>query len=194
MHVHGAIVYGHIMFNDRGTGQVLPPSFWNSTRIVKQNVYKYNLDTAHWALGMLPHQKLGYTRFFLSTTVGARYYTPAKDAKYEILAATYLSDNEPPYIDIGLVCRNKDWSAAFREENPTGAYYANTKIQRIATYDNEKSFRVKLCRGKRLVVEAKYGFGRVRRKLGRPGQRLRRRRLLARALSQDVDELLQQEV
>ncbi|KAL1479272.1 hypothetical protein MTO96_051981, partial [Rhipicephalus appendiculatus] len=101
MHRPWRNVYGHIMFNDHGTGQVLPPSFWNSTRITKHNVYQYNLDTAHWALGKLPKEKLGYTRFFLSMTVGARYYTPAKDAKYEILAATYFSDNEPPYIDIG---------------------------------------------------------------------------------------------
>ncbi|XP_070396116.1 uncharacterized protein [Dermacentor albipictus] len=56
------------------------------------------------------------------------------------------------------VCKNKDWSAGFREESPTGAYYANTKIHRMVTYDNERSFRAKLCKGKRLITAAKYGL------------------------------------
>ncbi|XP_070396113.1 uncharacterized protein [Dermacentor albipictus] len=158
MHVHGAVVYGHMTSDDRGHGQVVPPSFWNSTLILNKQTYAYNLDSAHWALGKLPQQKLGYTRFFLSVATGARYYAPVKDAKYEILAATYYNKDEPPYIDIGQVCKNKDWSAGFREESPTGAYYANTKIHRMVTYDNERSFRAKLCKGKRLITAAKYGL------------------------------------
>ncbi|XP_049275791.1 uncharacterized protein LOC125760123 [Rhipicephalus sanguineus] len=67
------------------------------------------------------------------------------------------------------VCKNKDWSSGFREESPMGAYYANTKIQRIVTYDNERSFRMKLCRGKKLVTEAKYGFAVYDANLDDPG-------------------------
>ncbi|XP_054924557.1 uncharacterized protein [Dermacentor andersoni] len=168
MHVHGTVVYGHMTFDDRGQGQVVPPSFWNSTLLVNKQTYQYNLDSAHWALKMLPLQKLGYTRFFLSVTTGARYYAPVKDAKYEILADTDYND-EPVYIDIGQVCKHKDWSAGFREESPTGAYYANTKIHRMVTYDNEKSFRAKLCKGKRLITEAKYGFAIYDANLDDPG-------------------------
>ncbi|KAH6922037.1 hypothetical protein HPB50_007744 [Hyalomma asiaticum] len=118
---------------------------------------------------MLPKQELGYTRFFLSVTTGARYYTPASGAKYEMLVDNDYSENEPYYIDIGKVCKNKDWSSGFRNESPIGAYYTNTKIHRIVTYDDDKSFRAKLCKGKSFIPKRQYGFAVYDANLDDPG-------------------------
>ncbi|XP_077489436.1 uncharacterized protein LOC144100335 [Amblyomma americanum] len=157
MHIHGAVVYGHLLMDDRGKGKILPPTFWNST-LYNGKFYKYNLDTAHWALSELPKRKLGYTQFFLSVTTGGRYYTPTKDDKLEILARNGYVTNEPLFIDIGQVCKDKDWSEGYHEENPMGPYYANPKIERVVTYDDERSLREKLCTGKKRIPKVKYGI------------------------------------
>ncbi|XP_077497520.1 uncharacterized protein LOC144108113 [Amblyomma americanum] len=158
MHVHGAVVYGHLIEDDRGTGQILPPSFWNWTSIEAVQVYKYNLDTAHQALSQLPYKKLAYTQFFLSVSLGGRYYTPTKGERHEILAKNGYLTKDPMLIDIGKVCKDKDWVAGYREESPMGGYYDNSKIDRVVTYDDQKSFRAKLCKGKKQIVKEKYGI------------------------------------
>ncbi|XP_075526806.1 uncharacterized protein LOC142558557 [Dermacentor variabilis] len=47
---------------------------------------------------------------------------------------------------------------AFRNDTPIGNYYDNDKIDRVVTYDDEMSFRPKLCKGKKQIVKEKYGI------------------------------------
>ncbi|XP_049513425.1 uncharacterized protein LOC125940856 [Dermacentor silvarum] len=114
--------------------------------------------TAHWALRELPRKKLGYTQFFLSVSLGGRYYTPTKGEKHTFLSRNGYLVDEQFLIDIGQICKSQDWVWAFRNDTPIGSYYDNDKIDRVVTYDDEMSFRLKLCKGKMLIFKEKYGI------------------------------------
>ncbi|XP_077497682.1 uncharacterized protein LOC144108289 [Amblyomma americanum] len=155
MHVAGAVVYGHLTYDDRGKGAVMPPSFWNSTNI-NQSMYEFNLDSAHAALKDLPTKNLGYTQFFLSVSLAGRYYKPLKEVG--MLEDNGYVTTDPLFVSIAQYCNDTDYTWGFHNTTPIGAYYENVKAGRIITYDDVTSLQKKLCRGKQLIPTVKYGL------------------------------------
>ncbi|XP_077497675.1 uncharacterized protein LOC144108279 [Amblyomma americanum] len=156
LHVHGVVAYGHVAHDDRGKGQVLPPIFWNSSKIINQEIYPYNLDTAHWAVHELSKQGLGHTQFFLSMALGCRdYHTPGR---HEILAKSGPDTKKPLWVNIADVCTNSSWTRRFHDTTPIGAFFENVEEKRVVTCDSDVSSREKLCRGKKSLVSVKYGL------------------------------------
>ncbi|KAH7965880.1 hypothetical protein HPB49_011801 [Dermacentor silvarum] len=121
-----------------------------------KSVYYALKDSAHWALQELPKRHLGHTRFFLSVALGGRVYdTPEKQA---FLAKSGTDAGTPLWIDMAKVCGNTSWVEGFHDTTPIGAYYENVNASKMVTYDNDRSFRDKLCRGKKSLLKANYGL------------------------------------
>nr|XP_054932267.1 uncharacterized protein LOC129387364 [Dermacentor andersoni] len=69
------------------------------------------------------------------------------------------NDTGPPlWIDLSKVCANTSWVKGFHDTTPIGAYYQSVNTSKMVTYDNDRSFRTKLCRGKKSLLKAKYGL------------------------------------
>ncbi|XP_054924982.1 uncharacterized protein [Dermacentor andersoni] len=153
MHIQAAVIYGHVTFDDRGYGVVVPPTFWNSSATAAH--YPFNLDTAHTALQNMATEKLGYTQLFLSVTMAGRLYKPHK---HPGMLEKNDAIKDPLFVSIALACKSDDYTWGYHNTTPMGAYYHSWKRRRTLTYDDEDSFREKLCKGKRLIPNVTYGL------------------------------------
>ncbi|XP_054924981.1 uncharacterized protein [Dermacentor andersoni] len=138
MYIQAAVIYGHVIFDDRGHGVVVPPTFWNSSATAAH--YPFNLDTAHTALQNMATEKLGYTQLFLSVTMAGRHYKPHKNPG---MLEKNDAIKDPLFVSIALACKSYDYIWGYHNTTPMGAYYHSWKRRRTLTYDDEDSFREK---------------------------------------------------
>lgn len=153
----GIGILGHIVEDDRNwsSGRIMPPTFWVNLDMPDQ-AYRYYLRTAHNGIRHLRDQHhINGTAFYITVSMAAKRYIP--DEKYAY-RAEMLESKEQFWVPIMAYCKNTNYTFGFQSTEPVGPYYVSKKEERFISFDDSRSLGIKLCRGRKKMVDIRYGL------------------------------------
>ncbi|KAH6922864.1 hypothetical protein HPB50_019923 [Hyalomma asiaticum] len=57
-----------------------------------------------------------------------------------------------------MYCKNTNYQFGFQSTEPVGPYYVSKKEERFISFDDSRSLGIKLCRGRKKMVDIRYGL------------------------------------
>ncbi|XP_075730584.1 uncharacterized protein LOC142772270 [Rhipicephalus microplus] len=147
---------GHIVEDDRkwSSGRMMPPTFWEDLNM-PDHAYRYNLRTAHKGIRHLHAQHLNDTTFYITVTMAAKRYIPDEIYAYK---AEMLHSKETLEVPVMNYCKNTNYEFGFQESEPIAPYYVSQKERRFISFDDWRSLGIKLCKGRKKLLDANYGL------------------------------------
>ncbi|KAL3211915.1 hypothetical protein MRX96_036179 [Rhipicephalus microplus] len=111
--------------------------------------------TAHKGIRHLHAQHLNDTTFYITVTMAAKRYIPDEIYAYK---AEMLHSKETLEVPVMNYCKNTNYEFGFQESEPIAPYYVSQKERRFISFDDWRSLGIKLCKGRKKLLDANYGL------------------------------------
>ncbi|XP_054926383.1 uncharacterized protein [Dermacentor andersoni] len=141
--------------------RILPPLFLQlpsiPAKFQKDNYYRYNMNTTHTNLKIFATRERPSSALFVTVPMFAKWYTYFYD---EYTFGTECGDTDLPsiYGTVAQACRSQDCNTTFVTTPEMGVLTACIQNYTVLTYENDESYRYKLCIMKKNMTRVRYGF------------------------------------
>lgn len=162
--LHGVIAIPHLTENDLTSGyacRIVPPMFLNAPNIPEElerlNPYTYSMTLEYEALSEFASKKL-LPSLFVTVPLHGKWYPYDNEGQYTFDTLCGVDDPSSPLGSVAEVCKNAACNTTYVEVPHVGLLSACEKSQMVFTYDNDKSYRYKLCILKKNLASLRYGI------------------------------------